>query len=93
MSQSRAYSLIEAVANVVVGYGLAVATQIVIFPVFGLRTSLRDDLTIGAVFSGGDRSPSRRDRMAASAMPRTVNALDYGSDQKSTFEVAGECEK
>ena len=52
MSQSRAYSLIEAVANVVVGYGLAVATQIVIFPVFGLRTSLRDDLTIGAVFSG-----------------------------------------
>ena len=32
MKQSRAMSLIEAVANVVVGYALAIATQIVVFP-------------------------------------------------------------
>jgi hypothetical protein len=31
MKQSRAMSLIEAVANVIVGYGVAVATQIVVF--------------------------------------------------------------
>ncbi len=31
MKQSRAMSLVEAVANVVVGYVLAIATQIVVF--------------------------------------------------------------
>jgi hypothetical protein len=50
MSQSRRLSLIEAVTNVTVGYGLAVATQIVIFPWFGLVVSLDDNLAIGAVF-------------------------------------------
>jgi hypothetical protein len=50
MSQSRRLSLIEAVTNVTVGYGLAVATQIVIFPWFGLVVSLDHNLAIGAVF-------------------------------------------
>jgi hypothetical protein len=31
MMQSRVMSLVEAVANVAVGYGFAVATQIVVF--------------------------------------------------------------
>jgi hypothetical protein len=47
MSQSRRLSLIEAVTNVTVGYGLAVATQIVIFPWFGLVASLGENLAIG----------------------------------------------
>ena len=51
MKQSRAMSMIEAVANVVVGYGVAVATQILIFPVFGLHTTLAQNLKMGAVFS------------------------------------------
>ena len=50
MSQSRHMSLVEAVTNVVVGYGFAVITQIVIFPWFGLVVSLDDNLAIGAVF-------------------------------------------
>ena len=29
-------SLSEAIANVVVGYGVAVATQLLVFPLFGL---------------------------------------------------------
>ena len=29
-------SLIEAITNVAVGFGLAIATQIVVFPLFGL---------------------------------------------------------
>jgi hypothetical protein len=33
--QSRRMSLVEAIANVVVGYGLAVLTQILVFPLFG----------------------------------------------------------
>ena len=51
MSQSRRLSLLEAVTNVTVGYVLAVATQIVVFPWFGLHASLGDTLGIGAVFT------------------------------------------
>ena len=48
--QSRRQSLIEAIANVAVGYALAVLTQIVVFPWFGLQVSLNDNLAIGAIF-------------------------------------------
>jgi hypothetical protein len=51
MKQSRAMSLIEAVANVAVGYAVAVATQIAVFPLFGLAVSLGDNLTIGCIFT------------------------------------------
>ncbi|QIE56524.1 hypothetical protein G5B40_14350 [Pikeienuella piscinae] len=51
MKQSRAMSLIESVANVIVGYGVAVVTQIMIFPVFGLHTTLAQNLKMGAVFT------------------------------------------
>ena len=45
-------SLIEAVTNVAVGYVLAVTTQIVVFPWFGLHPSLGENLALGAVFVG-----------------------------------------
>ncbi len=51
MKQSRAMSLVEAVANVVVGYGVAVVTQILIFPVFGLHATLAQNLKMGVIFS------------------------------------------
>jgi hypothetical protein len=50
MTQSRRLSLIEAVTNVVLGYALAVVTQIVVFPWFGLHVSLGDNLAIGGAF-------------------------------------------
>jgi hypothetical protein len=34
-----------------VGYGVAVVTQILIFPVFGLHTTLAQNLKMGAVFT------------------------------------------
>ena len=43
-------SLVEAAANVVIGYGIAVATQVVVFPAFGIYITLEDDLAIGLVF-------------------------------------------
>ena len=49
--QSRTMSLVEAVANVIVGYTLAVITQILIFPVFGLYATLEDNLKLGLVFT------------------------------------------
>ena len=51
MKQSRAVSLVEAVANVVVGYSVAVMTQMLVFPVFGLQTTLVQNLKIGGIFS------------------------------------------
>jgi hypothetical protein len=44
-------SLAEAVANVVVGFGMAVATQMAVFPLFGIRVTLSANLAIGAVFT------------------------------------------
>ena len=52
MKQSRAMSLVEAASNVVVGYVLAIATQIVVFPWFGLETGLAEHMTIGLAFVG-----------------------------------------
>jgi len=51
MKQSRGMSLVEAIANVVVGYGVAVLTQMLVFPLFGLHTTLAENLTIGAIFT------------------------------------------
>ena len=51
MKQTRIMSLIEAVANVLVGYGVAVVAQILVFPVFGLQTTLVQNLKMGGVFA------------------------------------------
>lgn len=51
MTQFRTMSAIEAVANVAVGFGVAVATQIAVFPLFGLHASVGDNLAIGAIFT------------------------------------------
>lgn len=50
MTQSRTMSLVEAATNVVVGYSLAIMTQIVVFPWFGIETGLTEHLTIGLAF-------------------------------------------
>jgi hypothetical protein len=51
MKQSRLMSLAESVANVIFGYGVAVVTQILIFPIFGLQTTLGQNLAMGGVFT------------------------------------------
>ena len=51
MKQSRLMSLAESVANVIVGYGVAVVTQILIFPVFGLQPTLGQNLAMGGAFT------------------------------------------
>lgn len=52
MTQSRAMSFVEAATNVVVGYVLAIATQIVVFPWFGIEAALGEHLAIGLAFVG-----------------------------------------
>ena len=43
MAQSRTMSLVESIANVLAGFGVAVATQIAVFPLFKLHTSLTEN--------------------------------------------------
>jgi hypothetical protein len=50
--QSRMMPLVEATANVLVGLIVAVATQIVVFPVFGLQASLGQNVLLALVFTG-----------------------------------------
>lgn len=51
MSQTRMLSCIEAVANVCVGYVLAVLAQLLVFPAVGLDFSLRQAMQIGLAFT------------------------------------------
>jgi hypothetical protein len=51
MKQSRLMSMVEAITNVIVGYGLAVVTQIIVFPWFGLQTTLGENLAMGGIFT------------------------------------------
>jgi hypothetical protein len=44
-------SLFEAATNIVVGYCLAVLTQLVVFPLAGLTASLTENLLIGGAFT------------------------------------------
>jgi hypothetical protein len=52
MTQSRAMSLVEAATNVVVGYVLAIATQLVVFPWYGIAADFQEHLAIGMAFVG-----------------------------------------
>ena len=44
-------SLVEAIANVAIGYAVALLTQIIVFPLFALQVSLGDNLAIGGLFT------------------------------------------
>jgi len=52
MTQTRCMSLVEATANTVVGFVLAVAGQLVVFPVFGVAVTISQSFGIGALFTG-----------------------------------------
>ena len=49
--QTRRNSLIETLTNVAIGYGVALASQLVIFPQFGIHIAFTDDLVIGMWFT------------------------------------------
>jgi hypothetical protein len=52
MKQSRKASFAEALTNTAIGYLVALLTQLVAFPLFGLTASLGQNLGIGLVFTG-----------------------------------------
>jgi hypothetical protein len=50
-AQTRSASLLEATANICVGYILALITQRVAYPLFGIETTLATDSAIAALFT------------------------------------------
>ncbi len=51
MKQSRLMSMVELLANVLVGYVVAVVTQMAVFPLFGLAVTVTENLLIGLIFT------------------------------------------
>lgn len=51
MRQSRRMSLVECAANVAVGFGVALLTQVAVFPLFGVHLGGVDHLAITGVFT------------------------------------------
>ena len=51
MSQTRRMSFAESCANIAIGYGVALASQIVVFPLFGVHADLGQNIGIGLVFT------------------------------------------
>jgi hypothetical protein len=51
MTQSRLESLIESVVNILIGYCIALASQLILFPLFSIHISLSTNLQIGAWFT------------------------------------------
>ena len=49
--QTRRQSIIETAVSVTIGYMVALASQIAIFPLFGIHATLSDNLLIGAWFT------------------------------------------
>jgi hypothetical protein len=52
MKQTKKHSLIESIVNIIAGYFVALASQIIIFPTFNIHIPLSDNLLIGLWFTG-----------------------------------------
>jgi hypothetical protein len=51
MEQTKKGSLIEALMNIAIGYGVALISQILVFPMFGIDVPISTNLWIGAWFT------------------------------------------
>lgn len=49
--QTKIHSMIESITNVIVGYLVALMSQIIIFPFFGIHATIKDNLMIGVWFT------------------------------------------
>ena len=51
MAQTKAHSLIESVSNTAIGFGVGLASQILIFPMFGIHIKLSQNMKMAAWFT------------------------------------------
>jgi hypothetical protein len=52
LKQRKTTSLIESVLNCIIGVGIAIGGQIIVFPWFGIHISLFDTGLIAVIFTG-----------------------------------------
>ncbi len=50
--QTKSQSFVESLTNIFIGYVVAVLSQLLIFPMFGIIIPLGDNLLIGLYFTG-----------------------------------------
>lgn len=51
MKQTRRHSMAESIVNVLIGYFVALASQLAIFPMFNVHIPFRDNIVIGLYFT------------------------------------------
>jgi hypothetical protein len=51
MSQTKQHSVLESLVNVAIGYGIALLSQLLIFPLYGVHLPIQDNIVIGAWFT------------------------------------------
>ena len=51
MTQTHLQSLVETMTSVFIGYVIAVLSQLLIFPLFGIKVAFTDNLLIAAYFT------------------------------------------
>lgn len=51
MKQSRRMSLVESVSNILVGFGISMACNLTVLPLFGLDVTMGDALGIGGIMT------------------------------------------
>jgi hypothetical protein len=49
--QTKLQSLIESFANVAIGYLVAIAAQMIVFPIYDIEVSLSQNMQIGLIFT------------------------------------------
>jgi len=49
--QTKTHSFIEALVNIAIGYFVALASQLIIFPLYDIQVSLKTNIWIGAWFT------------------------------------------
>lgn len=51
MSQTKRHSLIEALFNVLIGYGISCAANMVVMPMYGYQISTSEAMSMGLIFT------------------------------------------
>ena len=69
--QTRLQSLIESWANVAIGYLIALAAQLVVFPLYDIEISMSQNIQIGLIFTAVSIARSY-------ALRRLFNRLHHG---------------
>lgn len=49
--QTKFQSFIESCLNIAIGYGVALATQLLVFPLYGMKVDISGNIQIGAIFT------------------------------------------